>query len=106
MFVRQPDLVADRAVVDILVDGVAVAARAGDTVGAAMLAAGWSCFRTTPVTGAPRGPFCMMGVCFECLVTIDGRASQQACLVTVMPDMRVDTQHGARTLVATTENPA
>lgn len=102
MFARQPDLVADRDMVDIVVDGVAVTARAGDTVAAAMLAAGWSCCRTTPVTRAPRGPFCLMGVCFECLVTIDGRASQQACLVTVTPGMRVDTQHGARHLAAST----
>ena len=99
MFARQPDLVAAHAAVAIVVDGIAVAARAGDTVAAAMLAAGWSCCRTTPITGAPRGPFCMMGVCFECLVTIDGRASQQACLVIVAPGMRVDTQHGARALV-------
>ena len=105
MFARQPDLVADRDVVDIVVDGIAVAARAGDTVAAAMLAAGWSCCRTTPVTGAPRGPFCLMGVCFECLVTIDGRASRQACLVTVAPGMRVDMQHGARLLVATAVDP-
>ena len=100
MFARQPDLIADRDLVAIVVDGVAVTARLGDTVAAAMLAGGWSCNRTTPVTSAPRGPFCMMGVCFECLVTIDGRASQQACLVTVAPGMRVDTQHGARVLVA------
>jgi D-hydroxyproline dehydrogenase subunit gamma len=106
MFARQPDLIADRDVVGIVVDGVVVAARVGDTVAAAMLAAGWSCNRTTPVTGAPRGPFCLMGVCFECLVTIDGRASQQACLVTVAPGMRVDTQQGARALVAAVEDPA
>jgi hypothetical protein len=71
-----------------------------------MLAAGLMCTRTTPVTGAPRGPFCMMGVCFECLVTIDGRGSQQACLVIVAPGMRIDTQHGARALYPTHEDPA
>ena len=105
MFARQPDLVADHDAVTIVVDGIEVAARAGDTVAAAMLAAGWSCCRTTPVSGAPRGPFCMMGVCFECLVTIDGRASQQACLVIVASDMRVDTQHGARALVEMAKDP-
>ena len=106
MFARQPDLVADREKVGIVVDGVAVAARSGDTVAAAMFAAGWSCCRTTPVTSAPRGPFCMMGVCFECLVTIDGHASQQACLVAVAPGMCVDTQHGARALVAAAKDSA
>jgi hypothetical protein len=106
MFARQPELIADRDLVGIVVDGVAVAARIGDTVAAAMLAAGWSCNRTTPVPGAPRGPFCLMGVCFECLVTIDNRASQQACLVTVVPGMRVDTQAGARALAVKTEDSA
>lgn len=106
MFARQPDLVADRIAVDIIVDGAVVAARHGDTVAAALLAAGLSCCRTTPVSGAPRGPFCMMGVCFDCLVTIDGRASQQACLVAVAPGMRVDTQHGARALTVATKDPA
>ena len=46
----------------------------------------------------------MMGVCFDCLVTIDGRASQQGCLVTVAAGMRVETQHGARPLGATAED--
>lgn len=106
MFARQPDLIAERGTIDIVIDGAVVAARTGDTVAAAMLAAGLMCTRTTPVTGAPRGPFCMMGVCFECLVTIDGGASQQACLVAVAPGMRVDTQHGARALVAAAKDSA
>lgn len=106
MFARQPDLIAERGAIDIVVDGAVIHARMGDTVAAAMLAAGMMCVRTTPVTGAPRGPFCMMGVCFDCLVTIDGRASQQACLVTVAPGMYVDTQHGARMLGAVARDPA
>ena len=103
MFARLPDLVADREPVELRVDGSIVTARTGETVAAAMLAVGLTCCRTTPVTGVPRGPFCMMGVCFECLVTIDGHASQQACLVTVAPGMQVDTQHGARKFVAGTD---
>jgi sarcosine oxidase subunit alpha len=38
----------------------------------------------------------MMGVCFECLVTVDGMGSRQACLVPVRAGMVVETQHGAR----------
>ena len=106
MFARQPDLIAERGAIDIVVDGGVIHARMGDTVAAAMLAAGMMCVRTTPVTGAPRGPFCMMGVCFECLVTIDGRASSQGCLVNVAPGMRVETQHGARSIVAANKDPA
>ena len=106
MFARLPDLRAGSAAVEFVVDGMIVAARCGDTVAAAMLAAGLLQCRTTPVTSAPRAPFCMMGVCFECLVTIDGRASSQGCRVNVAPGMRVETQHGARSIVAANKDPA
>jgi predicted molibdopterin-dependent oxidoreductase YjgC len=46
------------------------------------------------VTGAPRGPFCLMGVCFECLVEIDGRSNCCACMTQVAPGMRIVTQRG------------
>lgn len=75
--------------------GRAVEARAGDTVAAALLAAGIADFRATPVGGAPRGPYCMMGVCFDCLVEIDGEPNQQACMTVVRHGMRVARQVGA-----------
>ena len=53
-----------------------------------LLAAGIDHCRTTPVSGAPRAPYCMMGVCFDCLVTIDGVGSRQGCLVPVREGMR------------------
>lgn len=80
------------------IEGVAVTARAGDTVAAAMLAAGLFAGRDTPVSGAPRGPFCMMGACFDCLVEIDGEPSRQACMTRVAPGMRVRRMKGARPL--------
>ncbi len=49
-----------------------VMARAGESVAAALLAAGVSTTRTTPVGGTPRSPFCLMGACFDCLMVIDG----------------------------------
>jgi predicted molibdopterin-dependent oxidoreductase YjgC len=82
--------------VAISVDGATVTARAGDTVAAALLAAGLTPTRTTPVSGAPRAPYCMMGVCFECLVTIDDVGNRQGCLVPVSEGMRVETQKGKR----------
>ena len=85
-----------RPQVQIFVDGVAVAARQGDTVSAALLASGQDARRSTAVSGAPRLPYCMMGVCFDCLVTIDGIGSRQACLVRVREGMRIETQHGKR----------
>ena len=84
------------AAVAITIDGKPVTARGGDTVAAALLAAGIDHCRTTPVTGAPRAPYCMMGVCFECLVTIDGVGSRQASLVPVHPGMKVETHLGRR----------
>jgi D-hydroxyproline dehydrogenase subunit gamma len=54
--------------------------------------------RTTPVSGSPRAPYCMMGVCFECLMEIDGIANRQACMVRVRPGMRITRQQGARML--------
>ena len=94
MFRRLPDPAA--ATVTVTVDGAPVAARAGDSVAAALLAAGVVVCRTTPVSEAPRAPYCLMGVCFDCLVAIDGLGSRQACLVRVRDGMRIATQHGKR----------
>ena len=85
--------------VTITVDGRPVSARAGDTVASALFANG-IVNRTTPVSGAPRSSYCMMGVCFDCLVTIDGVGSRQGCLVRVHEGMRVETQDGRRSLGA------
>ena len=73
-----------------MIDGAPVIVHDGDTVAAALLLAdiGWT--RRSPVSGAPRAPYCMMGVCFECLVTIDGIASEQACLRHVREGMRIE----------------
>lgn len=73
-------------------EGEEITARPGDTVAAALLAAGEGVFRQTPATGAPRGPFCMMGACFDCLLMIDGEASRQACQVPVRDGMVVRRQ--------------
>jgi predicted molibdopterin-dependent oxidoreductase YjgC len=99
MFRRLPPRPADPpAGVTITVDDRPCRARAGDSVAAALLAEGFVACRTAPVSGAPRGPFCMMGVCFECLVEIDGRASRQACQVRVADGMRITLGHGRRAL--------
>ncbi|MFT4118122.1 (2Fe-2S)-binding protein [Bradyrhizobium sp.] len=85
-----------RAPVQIFVDGIAVTARQGDTVSAALLASGGDVRRATAVSGAPRLPYCMMGVCFDCLVTIDGVGNRQGCLVPVAEGMQVEIQKGRR----------
>jgi predicted molibdopterin-dependent oxidoreductase YjgC len=77
--------------VTILVDGQPIPARAGESVAAALLAAGVQTLRHTLKSAAPRGVYCGMGVCFDCLVTIDGAANRQACLAMVQDGMRIET---------------
>ena len=88
-----PRLEEGREALCLTFEGRSIPARSGDSVAAALIAAG---VRTTreSVSGAPRGPYCMMGVCFECLMEIDGRANRQACMVPVAPGMRVRRQPG------------
>jgi len=86
--------------VRISIDDRTVEVQVGDSVAAALLLSGVTTTRTTVVSGAPRAPYCMMGVCFECLVTIDGVANRQACMVEVEKGMNVRTQidrHPGRT---------
>lgn len=82
--------------VTVTVGGKPVTLPRGETAAAALIAAGESTGRTTPVTGAPRGPYCMMGVCFDCLVMIDGAPNRQACMTEVREGMRIERQDGAR----------
>ena len=98
MFRRLPDPGDGRRAIEVTIDGVAISAFDGDTVAAALLAAGIGDFRTTPVIGSRRGPWCMMGVCFDCLVTIDGAPNQQACMIIASDGMQIERQLGARHL--------
>jgi glycine/D-amino acid oxidase-like deaminating enzyme/bacterioferritin-associated ferredoxin len=81
--------------VGITFDGRPVSALPGETLGAALTAAGEMVLRRT-ASGAPRGLHCGMGACFDCLVTIDGRANQRACLAKVAPGMIVESAVPAR----------
>ncbi|WP_454683314.1 (2Fe-2S)-binding protein [Ancylobacter moscoviensis] len=80
----------------LVFDGRSIAFQAGDSVATALIAAGVGRFRDHPRDAAPRAPYCMMGVCFECLVEIDGRQNQQACLIPARDGMVVHVQTGAR----------
>jgi len=92
MFKRLHDL--KRETVTLIFEGEQIEASEGDSVAAALLAAGIEDFRRSPVSGAVRGPHCLMGTCFECLIEIDGVANRQACLVPVTPGMVVRRQEG------------
>lgn len=80
---------SDRAPVEFTFAGRAVTARAGDTVAMALWAAGEPVLRHSSRDGAPRGVFCNMGVCYECLVRVDG-ATVRACTTMVRPGMVVE----------------
>ncbi|MCJ8152067.1 MULTISPECIES: (2Fe-2S)-binding protein [Shinella] len=82
------------ATLTIYLDGRAISARAGETIAACLLRAGITHFRTTPVSGARRLPYCMIGHCFDCLIEIDGIGSRQACLSEVETGMQLRTQEG------------
>ena len=68
---------------------------AGISVAAAVLLCDYKKVRTTPVSASPRLPFCMMGICFDCLMIIDGVENQQACQVEVRENMTIEYQQGA-----------
>jgi predicted molibdopterin-dependent oxidoreductase YjgC len=75
-------------------DGRAVGALPGQTVAAALWTAGVTAWRSTRGSGRPRGVFCGIGVCFDCLVTVNGEPNQRACLVQVRPGDVIRTQEG------------
>jgi sarcosine oxidase subunit alpha len=75
--------------ITIVVNGRACAAYAGESVHAALLAAGYRVLRNSQHTGQPRGFFCGMGVCYDCLVTIDGEPNQRACMTPVHDGMEI-----------------
>jgi D-hydroxyproline dehydrogenase subunit gamma len=77
------------ATVTLRLDGAPLPARRGQTVAAAMLAAGQRVLRHTRRRGRPRGIFCAMGMCFDCVMTIDGKAGVRACMTKVEDGMDV-----------------
>src|SRR6218665_4095294 len=77
-------------------DGRPLTGRAGHTVADALFGNGGTACRATPVSGAPRAIYCMMGICFECLVVIEGIGNRPGCLEPLRAVMRIATQHGRR----------
>jgi len=95
MFRPRPDA-GPAALVAVEVEGRPVRVVEGASAAAAVLVAGLASLRDTPVTGAPRAPYCMMGICFDCLAEIDGVPNRQSCMVPVRPGMRIRRQQGKR----------
>jgi len=82
------NLAPNGARVPVRFDGQELLLLDGVNLAAALLEVGVSQFRRSPVSGAARGPFCMMGACFDCLVVLDG-VTRQACMLTVAAGMEI-----------------
>ena len=81
--------------VSVLVNGAVVRMSPAASLAAGLLAAGVTAVRVSPVGQGARAPYCMMGVCFECMVDVNGRPNQQACLITPEDGMEVTTMQAA-----------
>jgi D-hydroxyproline dehydrogenase subunit gamma len=95
MFRPRPDA-ARAPTIAVEVEGRTVLVPPGASAAAAVLVAGLASLRDTPVGGSGRAPYCMMGVCFDCLAEIDGVANRQSCMVAARPGMRIRRQRGVR----------
>lgn len=81
---------------EIEVDGKPVVAFEGETIAAVLLAAGQKSLRHTAKHDAPRGIFCGMGICFDCVMTVDGVPNVRTCVTPATPGMKVETQWESR----------
>ena len=78
--------------VTIIFEGKSLDVEIGQTVAAALLGDGHLIFRYTRVSGEPRAAYCFMGVCFECLLEINGQRNQQGCMIPVSDGMKIKRQ--------------
>ena len=101
MFRKLHDPGCEALTIDI--DGVPAVAEPGESVAAVLLRQTEAWSRLTPITRSKRAPYCMMGVCFDCLAEVDGVASIQTCLKPVCDGMRVVRQIGKRRVDSLTE---
>lgn len=88
-------------VVEIEVDGQIIQARSGEPIAAALLAAGKHIFRYTRKRNEPRGVFCAIGQCTDCMMTVDGVPNVRTCATPVRQGMKIQTQHGLGKLRST-----
>lgn len=84
--------------VEVNLNGRSIEAVEGQSVGAFLLDQNERITRTTRFGGKPRGMFCGIGACFDCLITINGVTNQRACLTIIERGMSIQTQHGSGAL--------
>jgi hypothetical protein len=79
---------------EIEVDGEKITAFQGETIASALIGAGRQTFRRTPKKNQPRGLYCGIGLCYECMMVVDGVPNTRACQTLATPGCRVETQEG------------
>lgn len=92
MFKQLPN--KDAEMLQVFLNGQSIQVQKGTTVAAMALTQGLRHTRTTSISQSKRAPFCMMGVCYDCLMVIDGKANQRACATYVKKGMQIETQKG------------
>ena len=90
-------------IVTLLVDGESIKALEGEPIAAALLAVDRSVFRYTAKRNEPRGVFCALGRCTDCVMVVDGRPNVRTCVTPVRDGMVVETQVGRRDRTLTTD---
>ncbi|HXJ83880.1 MAG TPA: (2Fe-2S)-binding protein [Candidatus Methylomirabilis sp.] len=80
--------------IGMVLDGRPFEGYEGESIAAALLASGAKTTRWTARTGEPRGYFCGMGVCQDCLLTVEGVPNVRACMTPVRSGLRIETQRG------------
>lgn len=93
--VKHPILPEDtKPEMTIFFDGEEIPAKAGEPIASALLASGVRVFRETAKKGYPRGIFCGIGRCTDCVMTVDGQPNVRTCVTPVRQGMKVETQKG------------
>jgi len=87
--------VVDRGIpFQIEIDGQSIQAYAGETIATAILASGQRTLRRTKERDEPRSIYCGIGICYDCLITVDGVPNQRACMTLAKPGLVVTKQSG------------
>jgi aerobic-type carbon monoxide dehydrogenase small subunit (CoxS/CutS family) len=76
-------------------NGASCHATPGESLAAALLSSGVRSLRRSRRTGEPRGVYCGIGLCFDCIVTVDGRPNARACMTLAEDGMRVESPAAA-----------
>lgn len=83
-----------REQINIYVDGRKIPAYEEEPIAAALAAAGIKVFRFTSTRTEPRGIFCAIGRCTDCVMTVDGQSNVRTCITPVKEGMKIETQKG------------